>query len=486
MQDEKIKICNGIKNVKQAKNCTRELNKEFKNLGIKAYNNQNSIFIYPDDKKIYEKYAKYLKSPLKNYIKLKSQYEKPTTIGLIVQIPAKTLAQKIYKWEKIYNTTNHTYIKENSEILMYDDFKSFIFNPEIYATTTKEMKKSYKKAYNYFIKTKKDSNLKPVVMSYLDKQKNYTKENFKNDYPYKTHEKTFVDNVEKSILQDVFSQLRNSVHEQTSDKVFKYVYNTVTNEWSNYQKDLVIKPYEYALTDISENNNVSIYNSSLSLFQEINIPKYSNLFIVNKRLYIYNCDKLSISKIKFNSESFNTTQMGVNDITSIFPGVNVIDIDNYSSYNILIEKDNARESFIILSKYSQGWQKYILKATKGSIRETILPNMFVVDTNQETNIALYAQGTDPQEMSENSPVYTFIIRTRGQTRNQGNYQQTNESQITQYDKKTQEEANDEQKYKPVFKPKIGENDHKIFEDKTDEDLLTAPPTQNLEPPEDDD
>lgn len=479
MTDEKISICNSIKSTKQLKNCSKKLNNLYKNTSIITYTNQNTIYLFPNNKFIQKKYSKYLGSSLKEYLKLKARYSKPTSIGLDLKISPKELANKIYDWEIYTNKTTDSYTKEASQSIVYNNFRKFIFTPSIYATTTQEMKKEFKDAYMYFIKTKKNSNLAPVIMSYLDKSKNYNDENFKKDYPYTIFEKTFEETVQESTLQDVFSQLRNTIFTQNSKTNFKYTFNTVTNSWSDYKKDASLRPVEYVISEIDENNTVSIYNSTLSLFQELNIPKYSKLLTINSKLYIYNADRLLISKINFNSESFNITPMSANDVTTIFPGVNVINIDNYSSYNIYLEKDNTKESFIILSKYSQGWEKYMIEVAKGSIKETILPNMFIVDSANDTEIALRSNETSLGETSENAPTYKFTVHTKGQKPTMPSY----ENEIIQYDEKTSEEAIIENSHKPTFKPKIGENDNKINEDKPVEDLLNAPPPQKIEPPE---
>lgn len=477
--DEKLNICNSIKSNIQAKNCAKKLNNLYKNTAASAYSNSNSVYLFPDYKFIKRKYSKYMNSSIREFLNLSAKYSTPTSIGLDLKIPPKTLAKKIYDYEIYMNKTNNPYVKDALQNIIYSDFRKFIFTPSIYATTTQEMKKEFKDAYQYFIKSKKNSNLTPVIMSYLDKQKNYNDENFKNDYPYEIFEKTFEENVLESTLQDVFSKLRNNIFSKNSKTNFKYIFNTVTNNWSEYKKDTSLRPVEYVISDIDENNTISIYNSALSLFQELNTTKFSKLFMINSKLYIYNHDRLSISKINFNSESFNITILNANDVTSIFPGVNVINIDNYPSYNIYIEKDNTKEGFIILSKYSQGWEKYILEATKGTIKQTILPNMFIVDSLYDTEIALHSTQINPDEMSEMAPTYKLIIRTKGQK--PVDTQEKNE--ITQYDERTSEEEASEQSYKPTFKPKIGGNDNKINEDKPVEDLLNAPPIQKLEPPE---
>ena len=57
------------------------------------------------------------------------------------------------------------------------------------------MKREFKSAYNYFINNKKKSQLRPVIMSYMDKMRSYDETNFKNDYPYKIFDDTFDENV---------------------------------------------------------------------------------------------------------------------------------------------------------------------------------------------------------------------------------------------------------------------------------------------------
>ncbi len=473
MSDDGIKQCSAIQSTRQTIICEKRIKNLYKNTAIQTYSDRNIVYLYPDMKFIEKKYAKYLTKPMRNYLKLKSKYSTPTSVGLNLKISPKKLGDKIYDWEKCANHTTNSYIKENAENIIYNNFRKFIFTPAIYATTTHEMKKEFKDAYIGYIRKYKNSNLTPVIMSYLDKQKGYSEENFKNDYPYKIFEKTFEESVEESSLQDVFSQLRNSAFKQTHKTTdFKYVYNTVTNKWSPYAKNTQLTTVEYIISEIDNNGTISIYNNALSLFQELNIPKYTKLILINSELYLFNKDRLSISKISFTPNEFKINLMGNSDITSIFPGVNVVNIDNYTNYNIYLEKDNAKESFIIISKYTQGWQNYFIEPVKGRITNTILPNMFIVDSLKDVEIAFKTSESNNSQTSEFAPTYRFTIHTLGQKPSA----QETENNIVQYDEATNEQ-NSNQIYSPIFKPKIGGNDNKLFEDKPDEDLLNAPPPQ---------
>ncbi len=476
LSDDEITECNKIVSSMQAKNCALKLNKIFKNSTIKAYNNQNIVYLYPNNIEVSKKYSKFLNDDLKSYLKLKQKYSKPTALALTLKIPPKQLADKIFDWETMMNKTTNPYIKETAQEIIYNDFRKFIFTPSIYATTTQEMRKDFKKAYHYYITTKKrKSNLAPVVMSYLDKQKNYTEENFKKDYPYKLFEKTFEEALEETALSDIFAQLRNNIISKASNTQFKFVFNTVTNKWSQYNKSITLKPVEFVLSDIDETNSISIYNNTMSLFQELNVSKYSKLFSVNSRLYIYNSDRLTISKINFNSENFSISMLSTNDVTSIFPGVNVISIDNHPNYSIYLEKDNTSASFIILSKYSQGWEKYTLEPIRGSFNQMILPNMFSVASLNDVEIAFRAKDVSESETSESAPTYKLTVHTKGQKAAPSVYP---EEDIVQYDERTNREEEHTEPHNPIFKPKINQN-------KNDDDLLNSAPEQKLEPPEED-
>ncbi|MBQ8475822.1 hypothetical protein IJ531_02055, partial [bacterium] len=80
--------------------------------------------------------------------------------------------------------------------------------------------------------------------------------------------------------------------------------------------------------------------------------------MTNNALYVFNTDRLNLSKMTFNGKSFALQLLNVSDATTVFPGIQVINIDSYQNYNIYVEKDILRGAFIILSRYSQGFDGY--------------------------------------------------------------------------------------------------------------------------------
>ena len=201
------------------------------------------------------------------------------------------------------------------------------------------------------------------------------------------------------------------------------------------------------------------------------------MYLISGGLYLYNNDKLSVSKVTFNGKTFNLYNLNHVDITSLFPGIEVINIDSFPSYNIIIEKDNAQANYIILSRYSQGWSDYSLSPIQGKIGNLALPNMFSVNSNSDVVISFGSSKNNSQEISEQSPAYTFTIRTRGHKETQ-NPQES----YAQYDKQTQMNAqNETEKYTPNIMPKLKEMDEKV---ELEQELLTVP-EQKIEPPTDD-
>ena len=220
---EDISGCGGVLSPSKVKSCSKELNKKFKKTGILVYSDYNTLYLYPDYKFIQKKYSDYLSYSLNEYLKIRAKYNTPTSVGLKLYIKPKKLADKIYAFENFANASKNQDLQEKAFNILYIDFRKFIFSPEIYATTTQEMKKEFKNAYNYYLRKNKNSALCSVIMSYLDKKRSYSEENFKNDYPYPVFEINFEENVESSILSDVFAQLRKNIFSNIADLRCFYV-----------------------------------------------------------------------------------------------------------------------------------------------------------------------------------------------------------------------------------------------------------------------
>lgn len=468
----------------QSKNkasCVSSLNNTLKDTGAVAYTNFNSIYLYPNYKFILNNYQKYLSNDYKNYLKLQTKYNKPVTLNLQLLINPTKLANKISDFEKLYLKTQNEYIKEKCEEIVYDNLRAFLFTPSIYATTTQEMKPEFKKAYEYFIKNNKISNLNPLIMSYLDKKRAYSEENFKNDYPYKIYDKNlFENNVKNSTFEDIFVQLRKNIFANKNiDLKLAFVYDLKNGKWKKYNPLQELSSSEYVISEPDENNNISIYNNVFSPMQEMNILKYSELYLISDGLYIFNKDKLNISKITYNGKTFNTYNLKSGDITSLFPGIEIINIDSLQSYNVIIEKANAKANYIIISRYSQGWSEYDLENLKGSYTQLILPNMFAINSTSDVEILFKSKEKDTEEFQEDKPPYKFIIKTFG-------YKNPTEEKenFIQYDKKTQDEEEDANNpYTPNIMPKLKSSQENI---ELEAESLLIPPEQKIQPPKEND
>lgn len=470
VKDETDK-CYKIKTPSLAKYCSARFNKEFKNIGIITYPEYNTIYLYPDYRYIYKKYSKYLPESMAEYMKLRARYYEPLTVGTTLFIKPKKLASKIYDFEKLYNLSD-AYIKEDLEEQIYNNFRKFIFTPSIYNTTTLEMTNDFKYAYQYFINIYKKSALRPVVMSYFEKKRSYGEDNFKNDYPFKIYETTFDENVLNNAFADIFVELRKNIFSQNSDVNFKFVYNVSNAKWQKYQKNMVVAQGEYIFSEPDENNNIAVYNNTFSYIHDLNIPKNSMFFISNDGLYVYNSDYLNIHKIIFNGKMFILQHLNSSDVSSLFPGIKVINPDSYSNYNIYLEKDNQKASYIILSKYSRGFANYNLTPIKGKINYLFLPNMFSVSSNEDIVISFHDKSVNAESTSETLPTYRLIIHTRGEESDIDN----SVNEIIHYDPKTASEENTDDKFIPNIMPKINS--------KAQEEDFTLPPMQQIVPPDD--
>ncbi|MBR3605949.1 MAG: hypothetical protein IKL52_07965, partial [Candidatus Gastranaerophilales bacterium] len=382
-------------------------------------------------------------------------------------------------FEKLHLSAQDEFIKTEAQKVIYNDLRKLLFTPSIYATQTQEMKKEFKDAYNYFISSKKDSALRPLIMSYMDKKRSYSENNFKNDYPYKMYEQNdFSENVKNSVFDDVFVQLRkNFFADKNTQLSLGYVYDLKTSQWKKYSQDLQLSQSEFVLSEPDENNNVSIYNHMFSPMQELNILKYAKLYLINGGLYAFNKDKLSISKVTFNGKTFNLYNLSFSDVSSLFPGIEVINMDTVSSYNILVEKVNDKAAFIVMSRYSQGWNDYNLELIKGDVNMLTLPNMFSVNTNSDVIFSFSANRENNEEFIENTPSYKIIIKTRGSQTNELKSDDT----YAQYDEKTKKDELNNIKHTPNIMPKMFEKSEST---ELEEDSLLTAPEQKIDPPVD--
>lgn len=468
---ENISLCS---NSYSASACVSVLNKKFEKTGVNVFLNQDYIVLYPDYKFIKNIYEEFLDSEFKQYVDLRAKYNYPTSLGLNLNIKPIKLADMIFEYEKLYLKTQNELLKETIEKILYFNVRKFVFTPSIYSTMTQEMKPEYKKAYEYYIKTKKKSNLKPFIMSYYDKKRSYSESNFENDYPYKMFNKdTFDESYKNSILEDVFVQLRKNIFTNKNlDIPLAYVYDLKNAKWKRYNSQNELSSGEFVLSEPDENNNVSIYNHAFSPMQELNILKYSKMYLIADGLYVFNKDKLAISKVTFNGKTFNLYNMNHIDVTSLFPGIEVINIDSFPSYNVVLEKANKNANYIILSRYSQGWNEYEFVKVKGEFNQLALPNMFSVSSNSDVIISFTTDDESIQEFSENKPAYKFTIKTAGEKE-----EISAEEKYSQYDEKTKNEEAQEE-HKANIMPKLKPMEEKI---ELDEDFLLAP-EQKIDPP----
>ncbi|MBQ2983235.1 MAG: zinc ribbon domain-containing protein [Candidatus Gastranaerophilales bacterium] len=472
-----LNTCKTITDVKMAKKCSKIFTDELHPAGIMARSELNTIYFYPDYEYLDKIYSPFFAHSVGYYLLFKSKYPEPVTVGVTFNIKPMDLANKIADNEYLVNNIEDKELRDLLEKELYNDFRSFIFSPSIYATTTQEMKKEFKKAYNHFIKNKKASALRPVILSYMDKQKAYSEENFANDYPYRKFEDDSIATVEQTAFSQIFTQVRKTMISKLSAIEFSFIYNLQTAQWYKFNKQYQPKANDYIISSIDDDNNLNVYNNVYTFIQEIPIPKHAQLFYLDNGLYLFEKDSLDISKFVFDGKEFKPQRLSQSELSSVFPGVEVINIDNFQSYNILVEKDNKVASYIIVSKYSKNYDDFVLSPLKGDFYQLTLPNMFKVDSLEDAEIAFHDKNVEPDSISENSPVYKFILHTKGQK-----YTSLNNEGISAYDEKTANDENVEQQHKANIMPKIESTEI----EKTDEELLNnQPPSQVLDEPNDD-
>jgi len=476
--------CSDLNKGKISNSCVSKINKEFEKVGIIAFSDKNSIYLFPDNEFLKEQFYNFVTSEMKQFLDLKAKYNSPVAIGLKLHMEPKVLINKIIDYEDLLSKTSNPYLSENLERVLYEDMYRLLFNSSIYTTATKEMAPKFKNAYQYFARTKKKSQFYPLILSYLDKKRGYTEENFKKDYPYKVFEYSFQNNVENSSFSDIFAQLRKNVFANSSLNEFKYVYDLTNAQFREYTQETKLESNELVVTGLNDNNIVSIYNNLFSLKQELSIPKFGELFLHSKGLYVYNKDRLTISKVRYNGHQFVTVQMGSGDVESLFPGIEVINLDSYPSYNILIEKPNAVGNFIILAKYSKGYSGYMLSSKKGEINILKLPNMFSVLSSKKTIISFHDSARDPDSTSEGKPTYKLVVQTSGYSTI--DYE---EQQVPQYDEQTAKQegsSGSNEELSPNIMPKVTLEKYEIEDVELEENVKSIAPSQKIEPPKDED
>ncbi len=470
------------KSSKNAANCAKILNEKYNNRTVSVYLAGDIIYLYPNYKKIDDKYKKYLSNDFKGYLSLLAKYDIPVQFGLGATIEPKKLVNKIYDFEQFSKKNENQFIDEELKKTLYFDIRKLLFTPANYATLTHELDKKYKNAYLYFINSKKDSIFKPIIMSYMEKGKNYTPDNFKNDYPLKQYNpEDFNKNIEQSSFDDVFMQLRKKFFDDKSAILpLTFVYNVREGKWRKYSADMRLSSGEFVISEPDENNNIAIYNHMFSPMQELNILKYSKLYLISDVVYAFNKDKLTLFKITYNGRTFNLYTLNTIDVTSVFPGIEVINMDSLASYDAVVLKDNAKAHFIILSRYSQGWNDYNLAPVQGEYSESILPNMFSVNSNSDVVISFGESVSEQnQEFSENKPSYKFIVRTRGHKEEARALQEQN-TQLE--DRFNQENAELQEEHSPNIMPKMLETNEEENKHELKQDDLLTPPKQEIEPP----
>lgn len=479
-----IKECSTVNSYESARRCSNSIKGKLRRIGVKTYFDANYVYLYPDYSFIEKTYGKYLNEDYKNYLKIRTKFKKPTVFDIALNISPMELAKKIATYEKFYEKTNVDFLKDKIEENIYNEFRQFIFNPTIYSTTTQEMKADFKRAYKYYIRKFPQYSLTPIIMSYLEKQKDFDENNFAKDYPYKTYEKDFNESAKEQTFNDIFATIRTNILDSYSKRNFEYRYSLQTLNWQVYDKTKPLNPSEFLVSAPDENNNITFYDSSFTPINELNIQSGSRFFLSGEKLYIYNANKLSISQINYNGRIFSINVLQPSDVGSIFPGINVVLIDSSQSYTIDITKINQSATYILLSRYTQGFENYQLSAVQGSAQILTLPNMFRINEDNEVILSFHNKRIAPTETSESTPTYKIIIQTEGFSSLQEDEIQTQERYNIQNNTSLEEEINTslekEEPHQANIMPKIQQKT------KPKETILVPAPTQMLAPPSDED
>lgn len=478
--DENMPKCTKVDSPNAVRACASALQEFFEYSSVNVFYDYDSVYLYPNISYVKNNFSSFLSDDYKEYLEVRSKYNRPTLLNGNVKITPKRLASKVAEYELLLKKIKNEYLKEKIEEALYADFRNFIFTPSIYATTTQEMAPAFKSAYQYFINKYKNSMLRPVVISYYNKQRAYTEENFKSDYPYPKFESNFETNAENAEFKDIFITLRKNMFSQQNTIKLAYVYNTSSKIWKNYLATDTLNESDILVAEPDSNNNLSIYTSTFSPLQELNILRFARLFLINDALYVYNSDKLSLSKLTYNSnmKHFSRVDLNQNEIADLFPEYKVINIDSYSNYNVLVDKDEESGKYIIISRYGQGWADYKFSAIRGEINTDILPNMMSVNSLEDVVVSFHNSQINPEETSDTYPTYRFVYHTNGQP----NYDE--QEGITNFDEQTaNEEESSIEEHEASMMPKIENEEEQIEteEEQPQEDVLN-PPEQEIEPP----
>ena len=469
MVKDDLDKCSTIETHTQAQKCAVKFSQDFSNTAITAYPSGDTVYLAPNYKYIYSKYGSNFSSEMQQYLKLRAKYNTPILLDNELYIKPNELAYQIRALEKLLENTKNPEIADRIQYVLYKAVHAFLLSPSAYDTQDDTINPAMKSAYNKFIKTYGSSQLKPIIMSYLEKNKEYSEQNFRSDYPYKNFENSIL-NTKSTTLQDVFVRLRkNMFSEESSQAIFTYIYNSQRGSWSKYEKSALTSS-DFILSAPDENGNIVMFDSSYAQVAESSVAKTAKPFLRNGVLYLFDANKLEFSRVLFKSGDLKIQTMSISDLTSIFPGAEVINLDAYQNYNISIDKDNEQATYIITARYSQGYENYTITALKGEITTFTLPNIFSIDSNSDTMISFHSKSIGPETSTENTPTYKIMIRTNG-------YTQDPYSESMNYAQETPE------RHSPNIMPKITNDGHNSNMSESGS-TLSQPPLQRLEPPSD--
>ena len=470
MVKDDLDKCSSIQTHAQAQKCASKFSQDFSNTSIMAYALDDSVYLAPNYKFIYSKYGSNFSEQMQQYLRLRAKYNTPVVLDNELYIKPNELAAKIRAFEKLLEKTESSQIADIIQFILYKDVRAFLFSPSIYDTQDGEMNPAIKSAYQKYIKSYTGSQLRPLIMSCLEKNKQYSEQNFKNDYPYKNFEDMLL-NTKATSLQDVFVRLRKNMFQDNSSKTnFMYIYNSHKGTWDKYTQGATLDSNDFIISTPDENGNITMFNNTYAQVAEANVARGSKPFLRNNVLYFYDPNKLEFSRVNFKSGDLRVQTMSNSDITSIFPGAEIINIDSYQNYNISIEKDNADATYVIVSKYTQGYENYTITALKGEITTFSLPNIFSINSNSDTMISFHSKNVSPETSTDNTPTYKIVIKTRGYSQNP-------------YEQRVDEMQDFTDSHNPNIMPKII-NENRNSDYKEPENTLMHAPTQKLEPPND--
>lgn len=360
-----------------------------KSVGLKL----NSNFTYgnylTDDKEYtYNKFAKYLSEPWKEYLRLRTIHSfsafyngnENAFFNLNSRIQAlETFKNKYPNFVDIETIDKYLYFDVVDVYIFgkygksrYDDRGNFVFE------------EYYIKSLNAFIEQNPNSSLIPVFQNILN-EKYYEAE---SKYPYPKFTSPYNDCKVSDIIYVTF---------EFKEVYDWYIYSKTTGLWKiqkGYEPlntdEIVIfqTPHEgsqhYSRLEILNNNKTFIKNISFCEDNSMDDICLSSpavyLTLLNSKLYLFSPATLMLSEIKYdNNNGFNIVKLNLHQIQAIFPKAEIIKMSEFKNNEHTIYLSLQPKQYLFINDTENipyNYLQYSFSSNTDVLFSQIIPNLF--------------------------------------------------------------------------------------------------------------